>query len=83
MVSQNYNQINRDYYLQYAKYYQIKYKEEIKEEARNRYSSLSHEEKQKKIDYSKNYYLNLSEDKKKEIIKKIKDKYHNMTDEQM
>ena len=65
MVSQKYYLINRDYYLQYAKDYYNKYKEEIKEEARNRYSGLSPEEKQKKIDYSKNYYLNLPEDKKK------------------
>ena len=43
-----------------------KYKEEIKEEARNRYSSLSPEEKQKKIDYPKNYYLNIPEDKKRD-----------------
>ena len=72
MVSQKYYLINKDYYLQYAQDYYNKYKEEIKEEARNGYSSLSFEEKQKKIDYSKNYYLSLPEDKKKEIIKKIK-----------
>ena len=83
MVSQEYYLINRDYYLQHSKDYYNKYKEEIKEEARNSYSSLSPEEKQKKIDYSKNYYLNLPEDKKKEIIKKVKDKYHSMSDEQM
>ena len=83
MVSQKYYLINRNHYLQHSKDHYNKCKEEIKEEARNRYSSLSPEEKQKKIDYSKNYYLNLPEDKKKEIIKKIKDKYHSMSDEQM
>ena len=40
--------INRDYHLRYAKDYYNKYKEEIKEEARNGYSSLSPEETQKK-----------------------------------
>ena len=45
MVSQKYYLVNRDYYLQYAKDYHNKYKEKIKEEARNRYSSLSPKEK--------------------------------------
>ena len=36
MVSQKYYLINRDYYLRYSKDYYNKYKEEIKEEARNR-----------------------------------------------
>ena len=83
MVTQKYYLINRDYFLRYAKDYYNKYKEEIKEEARNTYSSLSPEETQKKIDCSKNYYLNLPKDKKKEIIEKIKVKYHSMNDEQM
>ena len=82
MVSQKYYLINRDNYLRYAKDYYNKYKEEIKAGARNRYSSLSPEEKQKKIDCSKIYHLNLPKDKKKEIIEKIKVKYHSMSDEQ-
>ena len=65
MVSQKYYLINRNHYLQHSKDHYNKCKEEIKEEARNRYSSLSPEEKQKKIDYSKNYYLNLPEIRKK------------------
>ena len=72
MLTQKYHLINTDYYLRYAKDYYNKYKEEIKEEARTRYSSLSPEETQKNIDYSKNYYLNLPKDKKKEIIEKIR-----------
>ena len=87
MVSRNYYLINRDYYLQCSRDYYNKYKEEIKEEARNRYHNLSAEEKQKKSDYSINYYLNLPEYKQKEkkaqINEKMKAKYHNMSDEEM
>ena len=87
MVSQKYYLTNGDYYLRHAKDYYNKYKEEIKEFARNRYNSLSPEEKQKKIDYSRNYYLNLPEHKKNEIKEKINEKMkakcHNMSDEEM
>ena len=87
MVSRNYYLINRDYYLQCSRDYYNKYKEEIKEEARNRYHNLSTEEKRKKSDYSINCYLNLPEYKQKEkktqINEKMKAKYHNMSDEEM
>ena len=86
MVSQKYYLINRDYYSRSFKDYYNKYKEEIKEEARNRYHNVSPEEKQKKSEYSRTYYFNLPEYKQNEIKaqinEKMKAKYHNMSDEE-
>ena len=74
MVSQKYYLINRDYGTRYFKDYYNKYKEEIKEETRNRYHNLSPEEKQKKSEYSRTYYLNLPEYKQNEIKAQINEK---------
>ena len=86
MVSEKYYLTNRGYYSRYSKDYYNKCKEEIKEEARNRYHNLLLEKEQKKSEYSRTYYLNLPEYKQNEIKaqinEKMKAKYHNMSDEE-
>ena len=60
-----YCQRNQDVILNRAKdYYEID-KERLREQARDKYRSLSEEEKNKKREYGKNRYCNMSEDKKK------------------
>ena len=42
-------------------------KERLREQARDKYSNLSEEEKNKKIEYGKNRHLNMSEEEKKRL----------------
>ena len=59
-------------------------KERLREQARDKYKSLSEEEKNKKRKYGKNRYHNMSEEKKqrpkeyrKELLKDKKSQYNN------
>ena len=65
----------RNVILNKAKDYYKNNKERLKEQARDKYRSLSEEEKNKKREYGKNRYHNMSEQKKqklKEYQKNIK-----------
>ena len=62
-----YYQRNRDLILNKAKDYCKNNKEGLKEQARDKYKSLSEEEKNKKREYGKNRYHNMSEEKKQRL----------------
>ena len=62
-----YYQRNRDLILNKAKDYCKNNKEGFKEQARDKYKSLSEEEKNKKREYGKNRYHNMSEEKKQRL----------------
>ena len=62
-----YYQRNRDLILNKAKDYCKNNKEGLKEQARDKYKSLSEEEKNKKREYGKNSYHNMSEEKKQRL----------------
>ena len=53
--------------LNKAKYYCKNNKERLKEQARDKYRSLSEEQKNKKREYGKNRYHNMSEEKKQRL----------------
>ena len=59
-----YYQRNGDLILNKKKDYHKNNKEKLKEQARDKYRSLSEEEKNKKREYGKNRYHNMSEEKK-------------------
>ena len=59
-----YYQKNRDVTLNTAKHYYENGKERLRRESRDKYRSLSEEEKNKKREYGKNRYHNMSEEKK-------------------
>ena len=59
-----YYQKSRDVILNRAKDYYENYKGRLREQARNKYRSLSEEEKIKKENIGKNRYRNMSEEKK-------------------
>ena len=50
-------------------------KERLKEQARNKYRSLSEEDKKKKREYGKNRYHNISDEKKQELKEYQKQRY--------
>ena len=50
--------------------YYSKNKEEIKQKARNKYNSLSFEEKKKQQEYRKEWFKNLPIEKKEQLIEK-------------
>ena len=68
--------------MPHRNYYQTN-KEKLKQQAKNRYSNKSIEEKEKSREYFRNCYSNLDEDKKKQIRADAKNRYHDMNDEQM
>ena len=52
-------------------------KERLREQARDKYKSLSEGEKNKKREYGRNRYHNMSEEKKQRL-KECQKKYHNV-----
>ena len=72
-------QKNQNIILNKAKDYYKNNKERLKEQARDKYRSLSEEEKNKKREYRKNRFHNMSEEKKqrlKEYRKEYQKNYH-------
>ena len=65
-----YSQKNRTVILNKGKDYNKNNKERLKEQAREKYRSLSEEEKNKRREYGKNRYRNMSE----EILQEAKEK---------
>ena len=61
--------------LNKAKDYYKNNKERLKEQARDKYRSLSEEEKNKKREYGKNRYHNMSEEKKQKLKEYQKNYY--------
>ena len=61
--------------LNKAKDYYKNNKKRLKEQARDKYRSLSEEEKNKKREYGKNRYHNMSEEKKQKLKKYQKNYY--------
>ena len=68
-----YYQRNRDLILNKKDYYKSN-KERLREEARDKYKSLSEEEKNKKRECRKKKYRNISEEKK-QILKECQKEY--------
>ena len=66
-----YYQDNQTVTLNKAKDYHKNNKERLKEQARDKYRSLSEEEKNKRREYGKDRYRNMCE----EILQKAKEKY--------
>ena len=62
-----YYQKNRDVILNRAKDYCKNDKDRLRGQARDKYTNLSEEEKNKKEEYEKNRYHNMSEEKKQRI----------------
>ena len=62
-----YYQRNWDVILNRAKNYYENDQERLREQARDKYRSLSEEEKNKNREYGKNRYHNLSEEKKQRL----------------
>ena len=60
-------QKNKDLILNKAKYFYKDNKERLREQARDKYRSLSEEEKNKKRESGKNRYHNMSEEKKQKL----------------
>ena len=70
-----YYQRNRDISLNKAKQYCKNKNERFKKQARDKYRSLSLEDKKKKKEYGKNRYRNMSEEKKQELKEYQKQRY--------
>ena len=62
-----YYQKNLNVILNRAKDYYENEKERLREQARDKYRSLSEEDKNKKREYGKNRYRNMSEEKKQRL----------------
>ena len=62
-----YYQRNKDLILHRAKYYYENDNERLREQARDKYRSLSEEENNKTREYAKNKYHNMSDEKKKRL----------------
>ena len=65
MSGLTYYQKNRDVILNRAKDYDKNDKERLRQQARDKYRSLSEEGKNKKREYGKNRYRNMSDENKK------------------
>ena len=70
-----YYQKKRNVILNKTKDYYKNNKERLKEQARDKYRSLSEEEKNKKREYGKNRYHNMSEEKKQRLKEYQKNYY--------
>ena len=66
---------NKDLTLNKAKDYYKNNKERLREQARNKYITLSEEEKNKKREYGKNRYRGMSEEKKQRLKEYQKNYY--------
>ena len=80
IVDLTYYQRTRNVILNKAKDYNKNNKERFKEQAKDKYRSLSEEEKNKKREYGKNRYHNIPEEKKKiekTITRQKKSQYNN------
>ena len=64
MINSTFYQRNRDVILNRAKDYYENDKKRLKEQARDKYRSLSEEGKNKRREYGRNRYHNMSEEKK-------------------
>ena len=62
-----YYQKKRDVVLIKAKYYYKNNKDRLRRQARDKYRSLSEQEKNQKREYGKNRYRNMSEEKKEKL----------------
>ena len=58
---------NKDLILNKTRHYYKNNKERLREQARDKYRSLSEEEKNKKREYEKNTYHNMCEEKKQRL----------------
>ena len=67
MYNTTYYQKNRDVILNRAKDYYENHKKRLREQARDKYRSLSEEDKSKKRQYGRNRYHNMSEEKKQKL----------------
>ena len=67
MYNTTYYQKNRDVILNRAKDYYENDKKRLREQARDKYRSLSEEDKSKKRQYGRNRYHNMSEEKKQKL----------------
>ena len=70
-----YYQRNRDISLNKAKEYYKNNNKRLKKQARDKYRSLSEEDKMKKREYGKNRYHNMFEEKKQELKEYQKQRY--------
>ena len=74
MSGMTHYQRNRDVILNRAKDYYKNDQERLRVQARDKYRSLSEEDKNKKKEYGKNRYYNMSEEKKQKL-KEYQKKY--------
>ena len=66
-VEETYFQKNQEVILKRAKDYHENDKERLREQARDKYRSLSEEDKNKKREYGRYRYRNMSEEKKQRL----------------
>ena len=83
MLSNIYCESDKEYYQKLSRDYYHNNRKRLLKYHKEKYNSLSKEEKDKKFLYAKNRYNNLPEDKKNIIKAQVKNKYYTMSDDKM
>ena len=83
MSSITYYDSEKDYYLQLSKVYYRNNREHILKHSKDKYNSLSKEEKDQRAIYAINWCNNLSKDKKSIKRANARKRYHSMSDDKM
>ena len=83
MLPKIYYESDKEYYKQLSYDYYHNNRERLLKYHKEKYNSLSKEEKGKKHLYAKNRYNNLPEDKKNIIKAQAKNRYHTMPDDKI
>ena len=83
MLSNIYYESDKEYYQKLSRDYYHNNRKRLLKYPKEKYNSLSKEEKDKKFLYAKNRYNNLPEDKKNIIKVQVKNRYYSVSDDKM
>ena len=83
MLSNIYYESDKEYYQKLSRDYYHNNRKCLLKYHKEKYNSLSKEEKDKKLLYAKNRYNNLPEDKKNIIKVQVKNRYYAMSGDKM